>query len=418
MKALLVSSFLRRWLVLGAPWLFIFVQPLPHSAALRNVGLLWLIAATAWVSFHRVRYIDMRSPLLRALALLLCVLLLSALGGIDAWGSVETLRKDFLAPLLALYILLSYCSEDDVLRLVIAAAVAGFALRTGLVLSEWRLIAPDHRLEAEWVKGYAMTAVLFLPLTATAALASPAPKWGRWGLIMLYAIELLAVVAYESRTALVAIGISVFLAVLLSGRKRLILVLALAGCTAFGSVATLKPQLLERYAALFKASSYEGPQGMSARYPIWTGVADLVRDRPWFGYGQGWKKMASVARESGHLERWRQGTSVEKMSADYFDHDGGTVNPHNVFLQILFEAGAVGLAAYGLLWGIFTRLAYLAWRQRNSGDFHQVAGIAGLSFVAAFLVMNVSNGLWPLPGPVIGLFAMVEMSRRRLACVD
>lgn len=404
--------------VIGAPFFFIFVQPLPHSAALRNLGLLWLIGVAAWVAFQGRRGIDWRSPLHRVLGCFLCVLMISAVGGTDFAGSIDILRKDFLAPLLALFILLARCDEEDVWRVVVSAAVAGFALRTVLVLFEWQYVAPDMRLAAEWVKGYAMAAVLFVPLTLVAALARPIPPRGRWLLMMLYAIELLVVVAYESRTALVALGLSAFLAVVLSGRWRLLLVLALMGCTALGSLAAMKPQLIERYAALFKASSYQGPQGMSARYPIWIGVGDLVRDRPWFGYGPGWKKMANVARKSGHLEQWRNGTPVEKISADYFDHDGGTVNPHNVFLQILFEAGAVGLAVYGLLWGVFIRLAYLSWRQRDRSNLHQIAGIAGLSFFAAFLVMNVSNGLWPFPGPVIGLFAMVEMSRRRLARSD
>lgn len=403
-----------RLAVIGAPWLFIFVQPLPHSAALRNVGLLWLIVVTVWIAFQGDRGIDVRSPLLRALGCLFCVLLVSALAGTDFPGSADTLRKDFLAPLLALFILLVRRDEEDLWHVVISAAIAGFALRTILVLFEWQYIAPDARLAAEWVKGYAMEATLFVPFTIVAALVRPTPPWGRWLLTTLYAVEVFVVVAYESRTALVAIGMSTFLAVMFSARWRLLVALVVSGAIALGGLAAMKPQLIDRYAGLFKASSYQGPQGMSARYPIWHGVTDLVRDRPWLGYGPGWKKMAGVARDSGHLERWRQGTPVEKYTAEYFDHDGGTVNPHNGFLQILFEAGAIGLLAYSLLWGVFIRLAYLSWRQRHSGDLHQVAGIAGLSFVAAFLVMNVANGLWPLPGPVIGLFAMVEMSRRRL----
>lgn len=401
-----------RLLMLGGPWLFLFLQPLPHTAALRTLDLIWLLLAGAFALTRYRANIDWRSPLLRVITLLVGAFLLSAACGVAPLDSLNILRKDMLAPLLALLVLIATTDARRVWLVVITATAMGLAVRTLLVLTEWSFIPMPERLDARWVKGYAMDAVIYAPLILATVIVGVRSTWTRILLLALMLLQFAIVIAYESRTGMVALVAAVFTVAVLAGRRKFILA---AGAVAIAMLATgvaLKPQLVDRYAAVFSADSYRGPQGMSIRSSIWSGTLQLIEARPILGYGSGWKKMQEIARKDGYVAKWRRGSEMDKASADYFDVEGGSVNPHNLVLHILFEAGALGLIAYAALWYMFLACAAGAWKRRRQNIVLAWVGIAGAGFFIAYAVMNLMNGLGLMPGPIAGLLALAELSRR------
>ena len=99
-----------------------------------------------------------------------------------------------------------------------------------------------------------------------------------------------------------------------------------------------------------------------------------------------------------------------KNAAEYFSRPPDKINPHNLALQLLFETGFVGLAAYvGMLAVLFWQSVTLA--QRAPPEWRPLAATA-TGFLVSYLVMSISNGLWLGAGPSAMLVGMLEICRQ------
>jgi hypothetical protein len=194
---------------------------------------------------------------------------------------------------------------------------------------------------------------------------------GKW-----YALVLIAlVVATLSRTATaIALGLLLPLRFIGAGWRRGMLALA-AGSVLFLSAVLLIAPLgrrfffLERPGSLGEVAVAEGinTMGRSTMWAItWTGALE----RPVFGHGAG-------------AVRQLMQTTLE------LDH------PHNDYLKILYDSGAVGLAALvvGCLMAIARHGRY--WKHadergdRESAKYHMTAFLAAISFAGSLLTDNV-----------------------------
>ena len=112
--------------------------------------------------------------------------------------------------------------------------------------------------------------------------------------------------------------------------------------------------------------------------PILATVAfHMFQDRPIFGHGFGQYKQVD-------MNYWRDPTSnlpLEKAKP-YVQH--------NIFLALLTETGAVGLALYVVLLGCWTRGAWRVWLDRERSLIQRQIGLLLLVLLAS----HVTNGMF------------------------
>lgn len=280
------------------------------------------------------------------------------------------------------------------LRILALAIAAGLALRVGLVL----LDNSPHLLPGPYTRGYATMAGMIIPVVLATLLAWRWPTAVKYGLIALLLVAFWLILDYPNKTraAVYCLVAGIFTMLVLSRRWKLLFTLAILLIAGLLALSLLRPGSVARYGSVFKKATYQ-EEGVSGRIPIWLGTYDLVKERPWLGYGPGWKKLPTVAREGGYIDRWvASGDKTQRESAEYFSMSVGKVNPHNLYMQVLFEVGAFGLAT---LLSLALALFFAGWRalQRQTIDSGGAAtwfGLASLGFVASWLVGGVANGFW------------------------
>jgi len=152
--------------------------------------------------------------------------------------------------------------------------------------------------------------------------------------------------------------------------------------------------------------SQGGHESMLARLSLWFSGLRMAMDAPWTGHGVG---------SFGHAyEAYRQ-AGAPWATADI----RLTPWPHNVFVEVLFDKGIVGLAAFGVLY---------AWIARNL--WHRPVGdLSGLRRPALFLFVSLlviglldssTIRLWYLPSLlfVLGLSGALRARVRARARDD
>jgi O-antigen ligase len=398
-------------------YVLVFLQPFNHFNALRIIslyGLLFLFLLRVVKYRERIGFSD---PTVIGLGALAAWSFVSSVLGPYPLESLNAMRKTLIVEvLLFLAIFLEFRTLRE-LKPLLWVAVSGFSVVTGAAFLE--LAGTGFRFQdfltltretRAFAAGYANSAGFYLPFVVMwlAALADGERPWKRWIGYATIALGIVLVVAYDSRTALVAVPLAILLILLLNGRLKALGVGAVVIAALLSATVLLKPdaRVADRFHSLTKGQTYVTNTGLSGRLGIWTGVWQLIQDRPWLGYGYGWKKLAWVVRDSGYPAQWK--TSAPD-SYDYFVQITklryGAVNPHNLPLQIMFEIGLVGLALFLWLWGtVISRLPALI--RRGDSEARGVA-FGALGILAAYALYNVTNGFW---GGIYGNMMMVLMA--------
>lgn len=388
-------------------WLFLLaLQPFNQFGALRQIAglsLLVCLLITGWRVWRSQRFAAPRPGIVIGTALVLTgwALAVSLLGPYPL-DSVQALRKAFLVQTLMVAGGLSYVKSTVDLRRAVAWALGGFAvlslLSAGEVLHSWLdagLSLDIPRGHGDWWGGYGTTGACMLPLLAGSLLQPRLKRWQRLVGGILAAVTALLIVLYWSRTPLVVMALGVFLVALLSRNWKLLgTFVAIAACGA-AFLITAPDTKLDRYRSLLSGQTYVTNSGLSLRLSVWEGVMDVIRERPFMGYGYGWKKLAWVINDGGYAARWKQEGGDK---AFYFLADGdkasyGRVNPHNYFLQAVFEVGIVGLLLALAFWALLLkRVASLLGRARTPESRALAVAVFGL--VGAYWLSNFTNGQW------------------------
>lgn len=398
------------------------VLPFSHNAALKNLALLGLLVATAWLAARGRLAVDRRSPIVLALGGLLLVLGATAALGTDPFDSFGELRKHFLPGLLMLLLIPAVCADAAWRRVLLATVGLAFALRAGLTLVELASYFPDidaGRNDGLFIKGFSLDAGLYVPALVGLCLLGGRARWpAALGLLLAGAAMLLA----QSRTPVLAVAVAVVAMLFALRRWRPLLVLGAALLLAGGGLAFKQPQIAERFASTFDPATYarafdtknfKPTEGLAARLPIWAGVLEIGASRPWLGYGFGWKKLAGVAADGGHVARWaaRPDDAFAREQAWYFSLPPSKVNPHNLYLQIYFESGLLGLAAYAALLLVLFGLALrLAWRAPTAEQ--RIVAAVALGYLVGHVLLGLADGLWLGLGPSLALLGLLESVRR------
>jgi O-antigen ligase len=382
---------------------FLLILPFTSSAAWRNI-VLGVAVLCCIVLAWRERAGLPRIPRAVAFSFLAwaswCVA--SWFWSIDPAYTLRELRHEILRPALVFGVFF-LAAEHRTYRLWTASLMAGVMLLA--LLAAAQLMHTGTWNPGRWHAGvgpFSTWLLMMLPLALALALPADArlfePGRTRW-LILGLLLASITGCAFLTMNRIVwpafAVALGTFLALYLivrwrHGRERWRL-LALGGLllaaqmTIFGVVATDKARVYHP-----DAQTVQGALAEDARVKLWPYVADRVAEAPLAGHGFG--------------------RGILRLDLEHSLNDETLWHAHNVALNALVETGAVGLAALVAL-----TLA-LAWRYLvyvRTGRMECAAfGIIGLSFLAGFLVKNMTDdflirhtGLlfWSVNGMLIGM---------------
>jgi O-antigen ligase len=369
-------------------------------------SIVWL-ASVLRLPDLRARFVWLRGqPLLRGWAVLVAVLLLSAVYGLGrglppAEVGVALLgwRHLLLLPLALLVFDEVVAQRRFVLGFVVFAVVAALAALLALAVG----FSKSEAFSGVVLRNQVTQALVFAAGTLMAgALAWRTPAGGRRVALALAALFLLAVLVFlqTGRSGFVAlvVGAGALLVLSTHGRTRLVALVVLP--VAVAALVAASPTLQQRFAqglsearAAAQADTYTS---MGIRRVIWDVTGELVAARPLAGYGLGGYAPAYAERIA---QRYRDGWQATP-----------TTDPHNQYLYLWAEAGVAGLLALALL------LAG-AWRQRSRAGEPALHAALGLALLAAWCVNSLFSSHFQTfnEGHLIVVFAGVLLARERLA---
>lgn len=403
---------------------YLFIVPFPHNAAGKNMMILAMILAVLGLLVQRLLQINWRSPVVIALLSLLAVILSSAVMGIDPLGSFNELRKHFLPGLLLFILIIAVFRDLRWQYILLGVIVTAMTIRAALALVELAIYLPDlsaARSEGQFVKGVALDATFYVPAIIGLII------WGGWGrLVGIVGVifVMLVIALVQGRAPLISSIICILIIMLILKRWR-ILALTFSGLVIFwGLLFTKDAALQARFNTLVDAGTYLNAlqsesygishDGLSGRLPIWLGVWEIASDRPVLGYGFGWKKLGKIAIEDGYVGRLQilKNSKVEQDKVNYFLLPADKVNPHNLYLQILFEAGWLGLLTYLLVLFVLARVALQSALLEKNGI--SIIGALTLGFFVDHLILGMANGLWIGLGPSMAYLGLLEVNRAEI----
>lgn len=233
--------------------------------------------------------------------------------------------------------------------------------------------------------GVMLMATLFLLALATSRLSTRRAGDGRglrvlWGLGA--AFGALGTLLSLARSAWLGLALGLLVLGLLRLPRRWGVALAVLAALAAGGYAALAIQgdWLEQHVlrpdspALLERLVLTSPHYDVDRVRMWQAGWLGVQDRPWFGAGMG--NAGTV------LEPYRD--TIERRYGYQYMLDAGA-GVHNIYLQVAFDLGAVGLAAYLAVW-----TAIFVWSARSLRALRP--GLPGMELPGASLYRAVIEG--------------------------
>ena len=408
---------------------FVFAMVLPHAIALKYVftGLM-LIALVAQVA-KRQLVLPQTSVLTLSFFALVVIAALSALFSPLSVDAFNNLRKDTL-PFLLAFVLLS-CQSDERHGLQRTRVMAVWALIYGYVIKEtlavrggiannfvFSIYETANIQLPKYLDFFATDTILYLPFLLSVLLFWPMKLWQRVLLLIVTATALTIVAMSGVRATFMAASLllAAFLFVRFWSRRWLMLgAILLLAISAFAMKDHVTNPSIARYYTLFSKGTYQfGNDGsVSERKAIIRAVWEISSERWWIGYGPGWKKLPVIAQERGYMARWQASTDpIDGWAYRYFSYGEGRVNPHNLYMQILFEVGVPGLLAYAALVLSLMLAGFKHWA-RGEGVMVRSMGVATVLYVGVYAVTGMAGGVWlPISLLILMLWALDAKNTR------
>ncbi|HEY4706625.1 MAG TPA: O-antigen ligase family protein [Thermodesulfobacteriota bacterium] len=373
----------------------LFFQPFLRHAGVRNTAFVLLVGCLVIRSASGKFRVDLKDRTVQAFFALAAAIFLSAALSPYAGESFNAIRKDFLYQAVIFFAIITQYRDAAGLRPVLLFILAGFAAVTVKVVA-----LTDLSRLLDWLgetdvgntglRGYSSFATFFIPLAVAYLYSFREKRPLAAALVFFIALEIVLSVLNNHRAQVAAFLAGLFFMTLAAGRYKVLLAGALALVISVSVLLSVKPDMLERYKTILFPKTYvtNTNEGMNGRLGIWKGAVDMIEDRPVLGWGYGWKKMHHVARDGGYMERWDK----KSYTYYYFGLSYGRVNPHNLFLQLLFEVGVIGLAALVAFWA--TIVAKAASLRRSRGPAASFVRYSALGVLVSYFIVNLANGFW------------------------
>ena len=353
------------------------------------LGRSFLLMAAGLLVVSGARRGQLRLPWSAYLAASLGPGLLALLHPLHSEPASQMLARDEIARLLLLpltvWLVASLAGSErrrSSLVLALALATAGVAVYAVIERLGWmpETIAPHVRTRAGFGNPVFLGAwlVLVVPLCLAEGLLRPGP--GRWLAALAAGFGIPAILATSSAGALVALGVSiVLLVILVVGRSRWMTII-LGGLAALGALV-----LTTRLGLLLRPRAHD---------LIWRDTLQMVLEHP-SGVGPGQYQLAFLPYASPEL-------------LEVYPRELTIVNDaHNEPLQVLAELGWLGLAALALATVWLGRASLAALARRATPDRHRLAAACAavggsvaqslvspdLRFSVTFMTLGVLLGL-------------------------
>ena len=414
-----------------APLLYVFVAIIPHAVAPRYIlaGIMLLV-----LLYQLVRGQLQRPPLdLITFGLLgLCATtVLSAAASPYYAESLPLLRKETLPFLVAFLLLIcqplsNAQRRQQCIRYAFAALILGFSVKLFLAIGDgighgWKFIIYDYPAQQmpRYLDFFTSDSHYYLPFLLSPLFFWPMKLSSRLFLGVVTLLTLLFAFGTGVRTTfiLATLTLAIFLTIRFWAYKKwLLTILAAAVLGAVLAKPYVTHPKLKLYYELVTPKTYAfGTDGsITERGTIAKSVWEVNQDRFWLGYGPDWKKLPIVAETNGHLERWKNGSEPWHSWAYnyYMGHSFGQVNPHNFYLEVMFQVGIIGLSLYliSLLAIAYRSLRICLATRRDVVE--RSAGLALLIYVGIYLATGISGGAW-LPMTLLISVWVIELIRQR-----
>lgn len=378
--------------------IYIFFQPFNHFAGIRNIAFYAMLLLFLTKAIRKGIDINWRDGAVSAFVALLAAILISILFSNYLTDSLNAFRKNFFSQGVVFFAILTEFRAEEKLKRLFYAIILSFVVVTLVIFIKNPPNALFNILEAKknkgsFLGGYALNAAFYIPFTLGYLFSVKDKITMRVFLWVMLLMEFALVwLYYSSRTTLVAILFSAIVMILASKRYKTFVAMLVVFIAIAGGSFLKKPELFERHKSLLSYQTYITRDGLSGRNYIWSGAIDMIKARPFIGYGYGWKKIATVAREEGYLEKWKE---KKPDTYRYFNEASyGSANPHNLTLQILFEVGMLGLLAFILFWvTVIIKIVRAASHGGENESYCFVKyGAAGV--IVSYFLINLANGLW------------------------
>lgn len=389
---------------------FLFFQPFPGHASVREVSFaLMLIVFIFKAARHGVR-IDFRDPTVIGLGLIVFASVLSSALSPYSFESFDAIRKNLFYHSVVFVVIASEYRSFQELKPVILALIGGFA-----ALSLNILILREPEVLLNWIKateakdrlliGYSLFSIFYIPFGFAWLYSSRENRAFKAGVLFFILLEAVLTFLNNHRTQLVAFGLGVLFVTVFARKYKLVAAILMVSIVLGGVFLKLHPASFERYKTLLTPSTYYSNEykALNNRLAIWEGTVEMISERPLSGWGYGWKKLSTVARDR-FVERWKDRKGVY----DYFTSRGyGSANPHNLILQILFEVGILGLLAFLFFWVTVVVKAFTV-KATGAGALFLRASVPGV--LLSYAIINTTNGLWEeAMGNIMLAFAAISL---------
>lgn len=409
---------------------YLFFAHLPRTAAVVNSLVVLMVVALLMLLVKKELSLNFKSGMVKAFAAFLLCILLGALASPYGQESLVPIRREIL-PMMLVFVLLagqkSVCQKSMQHRVALMAGwaiVLAFVCRTFLALSDWLLqgvqndVYSINRAAARFFDFFAIDAALMMPVVLAAILCLVMQRGIRTALLCSVIIAWVLIVVSGVRAAAVTLGIVTILQLLpWVWRHKFTTLIGIAVVVA--SFVLVSPErvtrISDRYATIVSMDTYVGKEtGYSSFYErlsIWHGTLQMVAERPVLGYGLGWQKIYDVAVQHGYIERWAQSDQlIDRAVANYFRPlKRGEANPHNLWVQILFETGIAGLITYSAMLLLLLWRAIRLLQRKTQVPVERWFAAATLAYMVSYLLINTMNGLWLGAGATLMLLTVSEL---------
>lgn len=389
-----------------------------------------MLVALLMLLVRKELVLNFKSGMVQAFSAFVMCVLLGALASPYGEESLVPLRREILPMVLVFVLLVGQKSvyqnnmQHRVALMAGWAIIGAFVCRTFLALSDWLLQGVQNdaysinRAAARFFDFFAIDATLMMPVVTAAILYLAMQRGLRAVLLCNVILAWVLIIVSGVRAAVVALGIVTVLQLLpWVWRNKLVAIIAVAVVSA-GFVLSSPERLAriaDRYATIVSADTYVGKEaGYSSFYErlsIWHGTLQMVAERPVLGYGLGWQKIYDVAVQDGYIERWSQSDQlIDRAVANYFRPlKRGEANPHNLWVQILFETGIAGLITYSVMLLLLLWRAIRLLQHKTQVPVERWFVAATLAYMVSYLLINMMNGLWLGAGATLMLLTVSEL---------
>lgn len=387
----------------GAWFLLAFLQPFNQFGGLRWLTLTVLTVTLAILAVRKIRLSGGWYPTtwsVRIGWLLVGWIALASLIGPYPAESLGAMRQSLLVQVMMFAAgLVLVRSVEDAWGLVLAS-VFGFALLNILSMGDLIALMSARGLgdrsysHNSWLGSYGGKGGYYLPLLLGWLITRAHGRWLQIGGTISLVASILLVALYGSRSPLIVGSVGVVALIFFLYGYRSFIFGAMVTMVLLGAILFSPLGKVFHYDSLLTPVTYATNQGLSQRLSIWDGMWQVIQVRPLIGYGYGWKKLAWVINEQGFVERWQ---SRDDLASYFFNGKSkasyGRVNPHNYFLQVWFEIGAVGLLLVLAFWALVLKECSALLRRETPGPTRALAATS-FAVLVAYLFVNLTNGHW------------------------